>query len=234
VGQLDDILSSIDDETGETITISFSLPMLKTLALECIIECFLRKSKLVHYLDLDLQFSCLIENFSTRIIPSKNLLQIFRSNSLQVVDLILSLLNSQHPEKGGILVVDSIGTLQTLLTWHQRDRMDFVKSNHEAAILLTLMQEFATRNSKILLITNVMRPRPNKNSTKREWDMEISGGRMIRLKSNAIISATGIRKSPTTKDQSISFRVETVDDRLKEKFGLGKDFELFLKPFTLK
>jgi hypothetical protein len=227
--ELEDLVSFIQE--CETITLSSQSPATKTSTLSAIVDCFLSGEKQVQYLDLDLQFSSMVTNNPNDVQRSSELLQIFWSRDIQTVDLIISLLDSSNVKKGGIIIVDSIGSLQSLLLQQGERRIDFVKSNHRAAVLLTLIEEFACRNSKALILANITRPRPRNGKNVRSWDIELSGGRMIKLKSNVVISATEIAKDPITKEPNIRLDVESVRKGFNQRFREGETFALSLKSF---
>ncbi|MDH2899604.1 MAG: hypothetical protein PXY39_01400 [archaeon] len=229
MSQLEAFLSSIKE--CQTITFSSQNPMIKTLTLSIIVDEFLSSKQQVQYVDLDLQYSSMFTNSLDHRHLASETLQMFRSRDLQTVDLVISLLNSQV-RKGGIIVVDSINTLQMLL--HESEhRIDFVKSNHEAAILITLIQEFACRYSKALILANVMRSRPRKGQDFRLWDMELSGGRVIKFKSDVILSVSrSIDKLQNDKIWKVDVAVESVLERNKGAFKEGQSFTFTLRSFT--
>ncbi len=205
--------------------------MIKTSTLSIIVDGFVSREQQVQYVDLDLQYSSMFTNSLDHRQLASETLQVFRSRDLQTVDLVISLLNSQV-RKGGIIVVDSINTLQMLLQ-EREHRIDFVKSNHEAAILITLIQEFACRHSKALILANVIRSRPRKGQDFRLWDMELSGGRVIKFKSDVILSvARSIDKLQSDKIWKVDVAVESVLERNKGTFKEGQSFTFTLRSFT--
>ena len=206
--------------------------MIKTSTLSIIVDGFLSREQQVQYVDLDLQYSSMITNSIVHHHFASETLQVFRSRDLQTVDLVISLLDSPQVRKGGIIVVDSINTLQMLLQ-EREHRIDFVKSNHEAAILITLVQEFACRYSKALILANVIRSRPREGQDFRLWDMELSGGRVIKFKSDVILSvARSFDKLQSDKIATVDVAVESVLERNKGIFKEGQSFTFSLSSFT--
>lgn len=206
--------------------------MIKTSTLSIIVDGFLSREQQVQYVDLDLQYSSMITNSVDHHQIASETLQVFRSRNLQTVDLVISLLDSPQVKKGGIIVVDSINTLQILLQ-EREHRIDFVKSNHEAAILITLIQEFACRYSKALVLANVIRPRPREGQDFRLWDMELSGGRVIKFKSDVILSVVrSFDKLESNKIAKVDVAVESVLERSKGTFKEGQSFTFSLSSFT--
>ncbi len=229
VSDLKALVSSI--EKCQTITLSSQLPIIKTSTLSMIVDEFLLMEKQVHYVDLDLQYSSMLCNGLENQQRVNQLLEVFRSSDKSTVDLVISLLNSSDSKTQGIIIIDSINTLQTLLQ-EKEHKMDFVKSNHEAAVLITLIQEFASEYSKTLILANVTRPRPKEGQDSRLWDREISGGRMIRLKSDAILSASENSDDLHARGARIELKVESVAERCKANLTVGQSFSFLLNPFT--
>jgi hypothetical protein len=229
VPQLEDFLSFFQE--FQTITFSSENPVIKTSTLSIIVEELLSRKKQVQYIDLDLQYSSMICNSLKFEHSTSEMLQVFRSGDFQTIDLILSLLNSSDVKNNGVIIVDSINTLQTLLQ-EREHRTDFVKSNHEAAILITLIQEFAYRYSKALILANVIRPRPRKTQNSRTWDMELSGGRMIKLKSDVILSASSPSENLHTESRKIELQIESVAEKYKGAFREGQSFVFSLSSYV--
>jgi hypothetical protein len=226
--ELEDLLSSFQEY--QTITFFSQNPIIKTSALSSIISGFLSREKQVHFADFDLQYSSLISNNSSHYEKLSNkLFQLFRSEGSQTVDLFVSLLNSSNVEKGGIIVLDSINTLQVMLQ-PRASRMDFVKSNHEAAILITLVQEFASRYSKTLILGNSVRPRPRERGGSKLWHTTLSGGRMITIKSDVVLSATQSLGGLGLNDKIVLI-VESVADKHNGVFRKGQTFSFSVNSF---
>jgi hypothetical protein len=233
VMELRDFVSLLQEEGG-TITLSSQSPIIKTLILSAIVQEFEKRGQQIQYLDLDLQYSSMLASIaeSRERDYLAGFLHIFRSRGVDTIDLVISLLDFPEVDRRGLVIVDSIGTMQSLLAQEGGNKIDYVKSNHETAILLTLIEEFARRNSKVLVIANVARPRPRIGVNNQRWDIELAGGRMIKLKSDVIISATESAKDEVTKVQKIVLRVESVDhERAKANSYEGKTFEFSPKPF---
>jgi len=117
----------------------------------------------------------------------QNFLRVYQPSEFGVVDAVIDVLSESDLRDGGLIVLDSINTLQTLLR-QKDDVTDSKKANHEAAILVTLLQQIAQRYSKLLIITNVSRARPHSSEGSVSWAKEPVGGRMMRYKSGILLT----------------------------------------------
>jgi hypothetical protein len=188
-----DFLSLV--ESCDTVTLSSESPILKTLLLAELVRACTGQGGQVFYLDFDLQFSSLTavdENFCG------DTLHLFAPAEKDVISSVVALLSDfSKPSKGGrgMVVVDSLNSLQNLLIFTDSNT-DSMKANRESATLLTLLQQFAERRHCLLVIANLTRARPSNGSGGTAvWEKDIVGGRMSRLKSDAIVSLKQIENS---------------------------------------
>jgi len=102
---------------------------------------------------------------------------------------------SREMKRGGMIVLDSLNTLQSLLT-AQSSNSDSKVANQKSALVVTLLQQISRFYSRSLLITNITKARPNdaKESSSSFWEKVLVGGRMIKFKSDRILSAKKIVK----------------------------------------
>lgn len=200
----------------------------KTQLLFSILEEILSKGKQVIYLDFDLQFSSTLSfklgkgNFR----PGDKLRTIIFGDTA-VADMWASFISTQPEQKGGIIVLDSLNSLQELL----RGR-DSQRSNHEASVLLTLLQQYARDNSLVLFISAIIRSRPTGDPDTGSWGKEISGGRMIRFKSDAIISVEEGSVIASRDRERLQVTVDYGLPRGRTKVDQGEEFSIGLSSIT--
>jgi hypothetical protein len=231
VSQTEKFLTSL--ESCRTVTLSSQKAITKTSTLSFFVDELLIRQKQVHYVDLDLQYSSMISNEDGNRDHRSPLLQIFRSDNRHIIDLFVKVLDSAEVSKGGTIIVDSINMLQILLLRQNELPTNFVKSNHQAAVLITLLEEFAFRYSKTLILANLARPRPRNTpgTDSQTWDFELSGGRMIRLKSDLNLSAKESSEGELLRSPKIELKVETVTQKHPRIFEQGESFDFPLKSF---
>jgi hypothetical protein len=180
-----------------TITLAFDNPQIKPLVCRDIVERFISSHSVV-YFDFDLQFSSLLQNLDQvsyeRIAHTGKLLVLQPTNS--VPDL-LEILATFKPPSGGVIVLDSLNTLQDLLTEGSSEKGSKV-ANQKTALIITLLQNYAQFLSKSLIIVNITKSRPKerieKNSS--DWEKKLVGGRMIKFKSDLIIFTRRSEQNP--------------------------------------
>lgn len=168
----------------DTTTISADTPIVKTLVAALLVEDFLRSGSTVYYLDCDLQYSSLLAQQDPANVNYSSL-HVFAPAEKEIIDKAAEMISRNETQNArGLVVIDSLNSLQDMLRGDERN--DSMKANHESATMLTLFQQFAERADCSLVITNLTRNRPSLSSA--GWEREISGGRMSRLKSDAIVS----------------------------------------------
>ncbi|MHB1908111.1 MAG: hypothetical protein ACYCQJ_04460 [Nitrososphaerales archaeon] len=210
----------------KTVTLSSPIPYAKTQAISLIVNHFLSLEKQVHYLDFDLQFSSLYLNQESKL--NRNL-KLFADSGAAISDSIVELISSDS-EAGGLVVLDGINSLQSLLR-EKNYITDSIKANHGASVLVTLLEQFASRLSKLLILTNLVRARPKSVEGWVSWGPELSGGRMIRLKSDAIVSVSNPSESPRSASSTLEARIELISAKISS--SLEKElFTLQVASFT--
>ena len=209
-----------------TITLSSPLPFAKTQAIALIVNHFLSLESQVHYLDFDLQFSSLYLNQKSEL--NRNL-KLFMTTDSTISDLVVELISSES-QTGGLVVLDGINSLQSLLR-EKKYRTDSIKANHAASVLVTLLEQFASRLSKLLILTNLVRARPKSVEGWVSWGPELSGGRMIRLKSDAIVSVSNPSESQRSASSKLEVRIESISPK-RSSTGGKELFTLQVSSFT--
>lgn len=205
----------------------------KTLTVALIVEEFLAKGLHVDYLDLDFQFSS-IASIYKNLDGDSSRLSIFHCGARELLDSVIEMTNTEGGlSNRSILVVDSINTMQLLLR-EQDYKTDSLKANHEAGILLTLLQDYVARNDGLLLITNIIRSRPRETEGSKLWEQELAGGRLIRSKSEAIFRVSRGRKNPAEEGNHV-LAVERISRQSAETFVEEiSNFSLRVRSFTLR
>jgi hypothetical protein len=151
-----------------------------------------RLGRQIQLIDFDLQFSSYmnnivaIEGIGEDI--DNQLFNIMQPSESSIEDSVIKLASSSDLRPGGIMILDSINTLQGMLRNPESDP-DSVVANHKAAILITILQQTARYYSKSLWITNITRARPKVlDSGEVFWEREPIGGRMMLFKSDVLLS----------------------------------------------
>ncbi len=216
----------------KTVTISSKDSFLKTTFVFLLVQEVLAKGIPVDYLDLDLQFSSLISNINLKS-DYYGKLSLLQPSQESLEETIIDLLSRTEVANGGIILLDSINTFQHLLR-KKYGRDDSTKSNHQAAIFVTLLQQFARRNSKIFFMTNISRSRPRSSDGRVKWGKEIVGGRMVKFKSDFILTLNEIEHVPqiTDSSKSIMRRFEAIvsDSQRRSEGSLSGNYNFEL-PF---
>jgi hypothetical protein len=185
---LDNVASLLGRLEGlEVVSVSTDEPMLKlSFAFEFVRSC-LEKSIRVHYLDLDLQFSSLIQNLPTdisRMMWGDERLVIEQPADAGIVEAIFRTQFDSNAQGGGLVVLDSINMMQNILSASGKS-LDQLKANHECALLISLLQLLARKQSAKILILGLERSRPKTRLDHSvTWEKELVGGRMMRYKSD--------------------------------------------------
>jgi hypothetical protein len=92
-------------------------------------------------------------------------------------------------EQGGALILDSLNSLQNLLNDNQFNRGS-KEANQKTALVVTVLQTMCRYYGKSLIVFNITKSRPRNLDEKSIsfWEKTLVGGRMIRYKSDAILS----------------------------------------------
>jgi hypothetical protein len=225
VDQLDLFLSSL--QNGETVTLTSTAGYTKTLVLSEIAYRVSIQKKQIHYMDFDLQFSSMRCNEST--VQKEALMTVLRPSEGSLLATFATLLNSAPIEKGGLLILDSVNTLQNMLQ-EKKNRINYVKANHKAAVLITLAQQFAALHSKILITASVERPRPRGILGSEVWAAELSGGRMLRAKSEVLVSIEHQGQDKISKDLKLILRTKSVSNKSNAALKQGQSFGFLVTP----
>ena len=207
-----------------TVTVSSKAPIAKTYLLFLISKTIIARGNQVHYFDLDFQFSSIVSISKNKLDSDLNL---YCCKDKEIIETAVSILSAIDVQRNGLVVVDSINTLQTVLA-KRESALDFPKANHEAAILVSLFQEFAMRNSKLLLMTDVVTSKPVKESGLQIWGSELSGGRMIKLKSDVVLSVEQDQLLPSL----LKVHIDAVFENSGSEVRAGKSYALELQSFT--
>ncbi len=184
---------------GSTTTLAFDNPSIKPAVLHKLAKQFLANGEKITFLDFDLQFSSMLQNLCPQ---EYNLLNdAGRLTVLQPTDEILdfiSTLATYDMKSGGIMVLDSLNSLQNLLTDDQLTEGQ-KEANQKTALVITVLQNISRFFEKALLIVNITKQRPRyaNQENSQSWERTLVGGRMIRLKSNMIFSVTNDNFDPS-------------------------------------
>jgi hypothetical protein len=154
--------------------------------------------KNIIYIDFDLQFSSLLQNLDHR-----EFVQMSDSGKLSVVqppDDILDFVASMaryELQRGGVLILDSLNSLQNLLT-DERTSKGSKEANQKTALIVTVLQNISRYCAASLVIINVTKARlksPNRDSS--FWEKTLVGGRIIKFKSDAVLSIKNDSRDPS-------------------------------------
>ena len=227
MNQTERLLHSL--ENCNTVTISSADPFLKTVLL--LMLCVQNSSSGLqsHYFDVDLQFSSLIS--STNILQAlprdigRQLLihQVIDSAS----DEAVAMLARSDLQQGGLIVLDSVNSVQALLRG-AGGAPDSMAANHRAAVIVTLFQGLAATHSKLLVMSNIEKLRPHTGEGQTAWQKEIVGGRMIKFKSDVILSVSRI-DAASRSEGLFNLSVSAIADDCNTDLHLGEVFEFRMK-----
>ena len=189
MGNLEDFRHVLDAHP-QTVTIAVEDPRIKPALVKKIVQELVKSGKLF-YFDYDLQYSSYLQNISPGEYSSliSMGLSVFQPNNVGA-DFVNSF---EHPEEfgtGGVFVLDSINSMQAILSENASLR-SAKTANYKAAFLVTILQLVARNFSKSVVIFDFTksRPRPQANGSI-VWEKELVGGRMIRYKSDLILFAS--------------------------------------------
>ena len=213
-----------------TVTLSTQSPFLKTSLLFLILKHLRNEDKPLHLLDLDLQFSSMLANIRSSaphdIEPFPKLVT-YCPNDDQLFDSMISLLSQKELGRGGVIVIDSVNSMQDLL--RSTDETDSSKANHKAGIVLSLFQLLAKSHSKLLIVSNIARSRPRIRGEEVEWEKGLVGGRMMKLKSDVVLSIT--KPGPGSFSNNIKLEVVSVSQNCDTDLRQGQIIEFKAQPF---
>jgi len=172
----------------------------------------------VHYIDFDMQFSSLIQNMSdeeySKLIAEGLALIQPGDDSLDVISFFAS---KKKLEKGGVIILDSMNSLQSVLS-NNSSSLSSKIANYRSSIFITVIQLISRFYSKSLIILNVTKARPRPQADHSVlWEKEMVGGRMIRYKSDVILVASELKNLDEEKSNPWA---KIVVDR---KSGLDKE-----------
>ncbi len=220
------------------ITLSSTSTFAKSHALYIISQRLLEEGEHVFYLDLDLEYSSMLSVTGGLEGGRSTSLHLFNPKEDELLKSVVGLASSipEKEKRGGMVVLDSVNTLQLLL--REKDyRTDSLKANHEASILISLLETFAYRGGRTLVLGNLMRLRPvdkaKSTSSELSWEEQLSGGRMIRRKSDAIFSVSLENKLTPEESARLQFKVESVSQRAPRFLELQRNFSVEISPVLL-
>ena len=213
-----------------TVTFSTQTPYLKTLFFFTMCRKICASQNRIQYVDMDLQFTSMLFNLKETE-EDLSFLEVYAPPNGRVLQSLTHLLSKVDLGRGGAIFIDSMNSLQELLDDPSKDS-DHSGANHKAAIILTLFQSLAARNSKLLLLSNVLRSRPHTHEGEVSWEKEAPGGRMIKLKSDISLTI-GYSDSNQNRDKiaiGVSYVAKGLETDLAvgEKIELGLDFSTFI------
>ena len=175
------------------ITIAVENPRVKAVLVNNIVEGFLSQGD-VTYFDYDLQFSSFLQNAPEPLYSewlSKGLLVVQPNED--PLNLVVTFSSLEKIRKGGAYILDSINSLQTLLS--PNSSLQSAKSaNYRSSVLLSVLQLAARSFEKSFIVFDLTKLRPRiQQDQSVSWEKELVGGRMIRYKSDAIFCASEMK-----------------------------------------
>ena len=180
-----------------TLTLVFDDPRIRPLVCLEIVRKFIASQLGVYYIDFDLQFSSLLQNLDREefdLIHDTGRLVVLQP-SYDVFEF-MEAIAGWRMQIGGILILDSLNSLQSILTDDTSNKGSKI-ANQKTLLLITILQEISRFYSKSLIIINVTKSRPSKVNEKDStfWEKTLVGGRMIKFKSDAILSVKQVAKN---------------------------------------
>jgi len=171
-----------------------------------------RLDRQIHLLDFDLQFSSYMSNLVAIEGIGEDMdnrhLAILQPNESGIEETVIELASSSDLRPGGIMIIDSVNTLQAMIRNPESDP-DSVLANHKAAILITVLQQTARYYSKSLWITNITRARPRVlHSGEVSWEREPIGGRMMLFKSDVLLFLHPMTHNDSRQEDSIDLQLQ--------------------------
>ncbi len=209
---------------ANTVALVADNPTLKTETLASLCKYLASSHQQVHYVDLDLQFSSLVQNY--RMItgfgfpPVGSSINVGIPQVQNVSQQIIDFLCDPELRPGGAFVIDSINSLQNLVRVGNTDS-DSVIANHKVAILITMIQELARHFSKTLWISNITRNRPISSDGETQWDKGLAGGRMMLMKSDVIVTLEAPAATPSSASSSYVANVKRRGSAEESSHDLG-------------
>lgn len=190
-----------DLDGREVVTIAFEDSPCKTGFFINLSNFLTRELKMqVHYIDLDLQFSAYLRGSHTSVVTdlrNNELLKLYQPEDWNPEESFFNVLTDRGMIENGIIVVDTINTLQNLLRQKEHDSSNSMHANQKSAILVTLLQQTARRYSKSVWISSMLRSKPKESpGGEITWEKDLPGGRVMIAKSNAILSLGGGSSNP--------------------------------------
>jgi hypothetical protein len=192
ISKLSELESLIDRlSTGFcTVTLAFNDPLVRLPVFVDLVQRLVQRAQVV-YLDFDLQFSSLLYNLDEpqrRIFADSDSLVIVKP-SINTLDFIEGI-GQLNIRQEGVIVLDSLNSLQSMLAESTSGKESKI-ANQKTAAIVTFLQLTARFYKKTLIISNISKSRPQSQNlgNSGEWQKTLVGGRMIRLKSELILSA---------------------------------------------
>ncbi|MGI0090893.1 MAG: hypothetical protein ACREBS_04210 [Nitrososphaerales archaeon] len=208
----------------EIVTLACDDPKIKPEMMWGVVSGCIALGLQVYYIDYDLQFSSLVQNLPDEEFNKLKDLTILQPRDEALADSVITLA-SESMRTGGLIILDSINTIQNLLSIHPSSS-DLKVANHRSAILINAYQQLARFYSKSIIILNVTRsrPRPNQGNSI-SWERKVVGGRMTRFKSDAILFA---REFPSHSESTTRGIRITAESASGTEFGgkLHDEYEL--------
>ncbi len=204
--QLADFPSDIS--SAEVVSLAYDDPRIKLHLICQIVLQYLKIDRHVLYFDFDTQFSASIRNA-----PQDHLANLLSSR--------LSVITPKEPtdvldfptlsEKRGLVVIDTLNTMQRLLL-RTPTQSDARTASHRSAVLISALEVTFRALGKTLLIMSLTRSRPKKAGEGLTWQRDIVGGRVSRFKSDLILRVE--EKSSSGKSPGeITVKIDTVNSQ---------------------
>jgi hypothetical protein len=171
------------------VTVYSADPIAKTMLLSNMVLEVLEKSWVVEYLDLDCQFSSFVSlrPALVTVFSGKENFHLTRTDSKHLIQTIVSLLSVIPTEQNRLIIIDSFNSLQDMLRESSK-KNEPMKGNHEASVIITLLQGLMDHVRGQLIISDIAVTKPKGDSL--DWEKDLSGGRILRTKSDLIISVS--------------------------------------------
>jgi len=183
----------------------------------------LRLREDVIYLDFDLQFSSILQNLESSrfdLIRSTGLLHVLQPSD-EILEFVESLAQYKF-HSGGVIVLDSLNSLQNLLTGG-RIGEGSKEANQKTALIVTLLQGISRTFKKSLFIINVTKQRPKQTIQDNTalWEKSLVGGRIIKFKSDVVI----LLKQDPRRPGIISATFQELDEKNRNDLSKKYEFE---------
>ena len=170
----------------QTVTLAIENPRIKPALVKKIVAGLVDLGDIT-YFDYDLQFSSFLQNISEDVYSewiSRGPLVL--QPGYDLYDFVEGFSSLSKVHKGGVFILDSINSLQTLLSGNNSPQTPKI-ANYKTSILLSVLQLVARSYAKSFVVFDLtkLRPRIQTDQTV-SWEKELVGGRMIRYKSDSI------------------------------------------------